>query len=422
MVPSIATPEVAKINTIADIIASCINTTSSSSGACLALFGAAVATPTSLAATTNFATSYNPLPATGDTLQAALFMLQNPTDAGTVYTSCNGTTVTSNIACLFSLASGYPQYPGLSTAPTDWTIGVTYASTSTQTVSGTTVGYLNEPEYLAIDKSGNVWINNYVVPTATGYGNGLTELNPQGGIMQQALTGMNQLQGPRIPVIDPSGNIWSPNLGATSASSAVGYAKTVTEYTPSNSTAKLYTVAGGPFELASDGAGNIFVAETSTAVTNTGGGSGTPGADVEEITAGSATTTAPTVISPTTGYTATVYGSIEVDSQFRPWIASGATNVYALVPPATGTTYTLLTTSSGVVDAAGLALDSGNNAFVSNYASTGAQLDKFDIASGAIATAAGPFTPAGLGKAQYTAIDGARQHLDNGIRPARQVR
>ena len=337
-------------------------------------------------------------------------MLQNPTSAGTQVTSCNGATTTTNLQCLFSLVPSTPPFTALTAAPTDWTLGVTYASASTQTVGGATVGYLNEAEYVAVDKSGNIWVNNYVVPTGTGYGNGMTELSPQGGILQQVLTGQNLLVGPRIPVVDPSGNVWMPNLGSNTASNAVGYATTVVEF-PANGTSTsgvTYNVAGGPFAVASDGAGDIFVAETTKAVTNTSTGNGTPGADVEEIPAGATAGSTATVISPTgSSYAASIYASLAVDSAFRPWVTSDSTAVNLFVPPTSGTTYTLVSTTTGVTDSVGIGIDSSNNALVSNYASSAPTTDKFSATSSTITPATGSPYSAGPLKAQYSAIDGA---------------
>jgi len=407
-----ATPEVAKINTIADILAACINTTSASSGPCNALYAAATPVPTALAAATNFATSYSPQPTAQDTLQAALFMLQNPASAGTQVTSCNGATTTTNLQCLFSLVSATPPFTAVTAQPTDWTVGVTYSSTSTQTVGASTVGYLNEPEYLAVDKSGNVWINNYVVPTGTGIGNGMTELSPTGGILQQVLTGSNLLNGPRIPVIDPSGNIWSPNVGSTSKTSTLGYVKSVVEF-PVNGTStsgNLFNTNGaGPFALASDGAGNIFVAETTTAVANTGGGVGTPGGQIEEITAGATSGSTATIISPTgTAYAASIYASMAVDSNFDVWVSSDAALMSAFTPPTSGTTYNYLSTTSGVTDSVGTAIDKANNVFVANYVTGGAVENKFILSGGAITPVTGsPYSGTGLTKSSYSVIDGS---------------
>ena len=406
-----ATPEVAKINTIADILAACINTTGSTSGTCSTLYSAA--TPPQVRTATNFSSSYNPAPVADDTLQALLFMLQNPTSAGTQVTSCNGgaaNTYSSNIACLYSLVSAQPPFPDLAGAPNDWTIGVTYASPSTQTVSSATVPYLGYPEYLAIDKNGDVWVANSV-NTTTGYGGGTTELSPTGGIMQEVFTGQNLAQGPRVPVIDPSGNVWVPNAGSTSKTSTVGYYNTVVEYKPSTSSTLFYMTGYGPSALASDGNGNIFVATSSAVIAGTSSGQYTPAGDVEYIANNAVSGSTASVIYPSGGsYAASAYSSAQLDSNFRLWVTSDSTTLQALLPPATGTTYSILTTSNDVTGSVGVAIDNSNDVFVSNYGSTAADLGEYDLNAGgtAITEATGsPFAGPAIVKAVYTAIDGA---------------
>ena len=402
-----ATPEVAKINTMADVLAACVNTTGSTSSACISL--EAAATPPTVPSATNFPTAYGTSPVAGDTLQALLFMLTNPADAGTQVTTCNGTSTTSNLACLYSLASSSPPFTGLTAAPTDWTVGVTYASASTQTVASNTVAYLSFPTFLAVDKLGNIWVTNAVNAYTAATGNGLTELSPTGGIEQQVM--VNSVFGPKIPTIDPAGNVWVPNFGSssTSASNTVGYEKTVVEFPANGSASSINTfnVAGGPFSIASDGAGNIFVAEATATISSTGGDN-TPGADIEKIPVNSTSGTTGTVISPSTyaGHGSDAFAVLAVDNNFRLWVDNDSTTVMAYLP---GTPYSELTTSSGVTDGTGLAIDSNNNVWVANYITTApSKIDEFTITSGAIAAVGGsPYSVTDLTKTYYTVLDGA---------------
>jgi len=402
-----ATPEVAKINTMADVLAACVNTTGSTSSACTSL--EAAATPPTLASATNFPVAYGTSPAAGDTLQALLFMLTNPADAGTQVATCNGSATTSNLACLYSLASSTPPFTGVTAAPTDWTVGVTYASASTQTVSSNTVAYLSLPTFVAVDKLGNIWVGNNVTPYTASTGNGLTELSPTGGILQQVL--VNSVFGPKIPTIDPAGNVWVPNFGSssTSASNTIGYEKTVVEFPANGSSSSINTfnVAGGPFSIAADGAGNIFVAEA-TATLTTASGDNTPGADIEEIPVSSASGTTGTVISPSTyaGHKADAFSVLAVDNNFRLWVDNDSTTVMAYSP---GTPYTELATTAGVTDGTGLAINSSNDVWVANYISSNSVIDEFTITSGPAITAVGgsPYTVTGLTKTYYTVLDGA---------------
>jgi len=118
-----ATPEVSKLNLIANIISACVNAASSTATPCTTLFGAAVPPPA-----TNVTSFNSSMPAPTDTLQALYYMFTNPTSS----TSASSLT-TTNINTLFGLAGGVgaPYIPSLSPAPTDWTLSIAYSSTST---------------------------------------------------------------------------------------------------------------------------------------------------------------------------------------------------------------------------------------------------------------------------------------------------
>ena len=106
-----ATPESAKLNTVADILAACVNSagTSDSNGFCTTLFNDTV--PTGGTAAT-------------DTLEAAVYMSLNPTSTNSVSSWPNS--CTSNICALYALASATPPFTGVGTQPTDWTLGIQY--------------------------------------------------------------------------------------------------------------------------------------------------------------------------------------------------------------------------------------------------------------------------------------------------------
>jgi hypothetical protein len=411
-----AIPEFAKINTMANILAACINTTSNTSTGCTTLFTNAVP-PASSAVTSQPGTTINPTTylTAVDTLQAAYYMLVNPTDGGT-----------AALGNLFTLGGTgiVPFQPALTAAPTDWNIGVTYASTSSPTTNVPVLGFA---EYLAVDANGNIWVANHETASATSnppLAASLVELSPTGGVIQQVLTG-GQLYGPGEIAIDPAGNVWVPNFGTTTPTSPFGYQKTVVEFPASGSpaTGKVFNVAGGPFGVASDGVGNIFVGEATKAITNTGGGNGTPGADVEEIPAGSAAGTTPTVISSVIpGYAADLFSAIEVDSKYRVYLTSDVSSLFALIPTASGsgsaTTYAYNSALVGTVSSTGLAslaIDNADHAWATNFVNmTTSQgpLYEFSItgAAGSQVLAANPssgVTGGGLDFISLSAVDGA---------------
>lgn len=109
----------AEVNTLANMLAACVNSTGSTSAACTTLFNNALSGGMTGTAPT-------------DTTTAALNIAHNPG---------------ANVSNLFGLQGGSPPFvPDLSTAPNDFTIAITY-----------TGGGLDAPWGLAIDGGGNVW-------------------------------------------------------------------------------------------------------------------------------------------------------------------------------------------------------------------------------------------------------------------------
>lgn len=204
-----ATVEIAKINTIANILASCVN--SDGTTPCSTLFQ--LVSPTGSAAA-------------ADTIQAALYLAQNPIE---------------NLNTIYSLQGASPPFqPNLATAPFDWTLGVIY------TGSG-----LNAPSQLAVDASGNVWVTN----AASGTAAGLVELTPNGQAAAGSpfLTGAGTpLNGPQAVAIDTLGNIWN----AESASAT----NSLVRYVPGTNTYSTLPAVSGclPYGLTIDGSNNVF--------------------------------------------------------------------------------------------------------------------------------------------------------------------
>ncbi len=289
------TPEEAKLDTLADILAACVNTDGSATN--------------NNSQPTNCYTLYNDVssPAVSDTLQAAYYLATNPT-------SKTGTT--SNITALYNLATPTSPYqPTLSAAPSDWTVGVTYGSNSAQTVSGTSVYLLTRPETVAIDSVGNVWIDNYSSTTLGAVGNSVTELSPTGAPMKQVFASSTTFAGSFSLAIDPSNNVYATSYGKSGT-----FGSQVFEYTAGGAT-NTFTTAAGPTALTSDGAGDIFVTTTS----GTGGG-----ADLEAIPPSSTTGTVATQLA--TNITDSSFSEIAVDSNGTLWVGT------AVSPSSTSTT------------------------------------------------------------------------------------
>ena len=201
--PTGAVAPVAEIDTLADILASCVNTTGASSANCTALFSATGAS---------------------DTFGAALAIAKNP-----------GTAAITN---LFTIAggTGAPFQPTLPTQPGDFTLALNYNAGGT----------LATPYALAADASGNIWVANETGTT-------ITELSPSGAVLAApTATGLTGAQG---IAVDTLGNVWVAN---TAGNSVIKFTLTSGSVSATNS----FTGNGisAPTAIAFDSANNAFVA------------------------------------------------------------------------------------------------------------------------------------------------------------------
>src|SRR6185437_14891860 len=160
-----------EINTLADILAACVNTSSGSSTACSTLFSNVTGAP-------------------GNTLLAALQIALHPAN---------------NVSSLYALAGGAPPFqPTLGAAPNDWTIALSFNMGSTL------------PRQLAIDSGGNVWTTNFVGGGTTSTLSKINTLGvPQNG--SPFHTNMNGASGLAIDIADDA---W---VGNTGNGTLVGY-------------------------------------------------------------------------------------------------------------------------------------------------------------------------------------------------------
>jgi hypothetical protein len=226
-----ATPESAKLYTIANILAACVNSDGSGTSPCQTTLFSSV-TPAGGAAPT-------------DTLQAAVYMSQNPT-------SNNANTSATNMAALYGLQTGTAPFVGVGTQPNDWTIGIQYTDTTAGTL-------LTEPMSVAADVLGNIWVLNGNTTTSVG---SLVELSPSGTPIVNALTSTTAGAGigaavPRNLAIDLTGNVWV----TTSTGSAY-----VFEYLPGSGTSSTFATSKSSYGIAIDGNNNVFVgSESATA-------------------------------------------------------------------------------------------------------------------------------------------------------------
>lgn len=162
--PATNTIETGKVDALADIIATCVN--SDGTTPCQTLFNTI-----GLCSTT----------CTSDTFSAALYVVQHPWISATRV---------SNMFGLIGTTAAYPT--SLSAAPHDWTLSMTI-----------TGGGLYMPTDLALDSAGNVWVADY-------YG-AVSAFNPQG----TALSPTNGFgYGTLLPeifglAVDGNNNVWA---------------------------------------------------------------------------------------------------------------------------------------------------------------------------------------------------------------------
>ncbi len=274
-----------KINTLADLLAPCVNSASGASTACGSLFSAATPLGKTQAA---------------DTITAALYIAQNPDH---------------EVSTLFRLlTASAPFQPQLASAPKDWMLFVTFSG-----------GGLNGPTSPAVDGSGNVWVSNYygVASAFSPLGAPLASTGYTGG-------GLNESYG---IAIDTSNNIWIANEQSPGGvNSGLG---TITKL---NSSGQLLSGSSGfgvggiyfPIGVAADPNGNMWVADygnSKVTLLDSFGAS----------------------LSGTAGWGGTSLNfpvAIAVDSHHNAWVANQSANTITKIS-ADGTTTTVITCCEG---------------------------------------------------------------------------
>jgi hypothetical protein len=226
--PANAALPVTEINTLADILQACINssggTASDTSTSCGKLFSLTGGSSTT------------------DTVTAAMVIAQHPG---------------ANVASLNLLRSSSPSFTmalDVNKPPTDWTIAIAYTDPS-----------LNAPKSIAADQTGNIWVANLLGNSVTEFGPTGAAISPSGGYTA------GNLGNPASIAIDQSGNAWTANLGNSS----------VTKIAPGG-TASNFGNNGlaGPISVAIDASGDVFLGNVSSssvsAFTNSGATLTTP--------------------------------------------------------------------------------------------------------------------------------------------------
>lgn len=330
--PAIATVPRAEINTLGAILSGCVNSngSTSSTAACGRLFAAS--TP-----------SGGTTPA--DTVGAALDIARNPSH---------------NVGSLYStIPSNSPFQPTLATAPSDWTLAITYSSP-----------VLKTPSDLAIDSQGNAW-----VLSSTGSNSSSVSILNISGIsatFAQSGTSFGRM------ALDSYDDPWLTNA----------YASNVVELNSSGSRATLNPFSGagiqGPGPLAFDGSGNVWIANS--------------GPSVSKLSANGA------ALSSGTGFSTAGIGStaLALDTSGNVWVADSANNKIEVLSQTgaaiSGSPYS----SAGLNGPFAIAIDSVGGAWVANR--TGSSLSR--LTSFGDTVAGSPYYGGGLTAPIDLAIDG----------------
>ncbi len=348
------TPETAKINTLANIISACINNNANGDAtACTTL--ESNATPPTAATTSQPGGTFA---GATDLLTALYYVMTNPTNGGT-----------SHLNAIYGIApgTGAPYQPTLSTAPTDWTIGVTYSSTSNCTNGD---GFFDRPYDLKLDARGNVWIDNG--PNTNG---NLARMQFDG----MPLTCTAVAAESRGSTIDDQGNIW---VGSFSTNN-------IYRYNPNTGVTLTFTTLAPVVAITADGSDNVFFSTYA-------------GTALYEIVSG-ATTTIPIPPVPISSTMGNAPAQIMVDASGTIWGSTGTTAVTATAATA-GVYATTPYTVSG--NSYGISIVPGN---AGNIFSSSQNTNSIDLL-GSTGNEASNFPAYGGGLNNPTAIsaDGAR--------------
>jgi len=342
-----------EINTLANILAACVNSTGPTSTQCSTLFS-------------NAASSAS---ATTDTATAALNIAHNPGPSSTI------------VGNLFGLQTpSSPFQPMLPTAPNDFTIAIGY-----------TGGGLNSPVPLAIDAAGDVWVGN----TASG-ANNVSEFSPLGAPVTSSPFSGGGIVDPYSIAIDKSGNLWTANVTPNSLSELSSAGAPI-------STSAGYTGGGlnAPYDIALDSLGHVWV------VNNVG-------SSLSEFTSTGSTPCTPLTTSPGDqgGGISNNPVSLAIDASGNIWISDsitlGALSEFYATGTSSGTAEsgTNGDTGGGLNDPWGLAVDGSGNVWLADSGTGANRISLFGAGGTAISSATG-YTGGGLNIPEGIAIDGA---------------
>ena len=333
-----------EINTLANILAACVNSTGPSSTQCSTLFTNATNNSVDAA----------------DTATAALYIAQNPGP---------GPTAMSNLFGLQTASSPFqPPLPSMP-VPNDFTIAISYTGAG-----------MNGPTPVAIDAAGDVWVGN------TGSGaNSVSELNNAGSPVTGSPFSGGGIDDPSSIAIDKSGNIWTVNA-ANNSLSEISNSGTPAMNSP-------YSGGGldGPTSLAFDASSHVWVVNNTGVSLSEFSSSGSPITSSSGDTGGG--------INNPLGLAVDALGDLWVTDS----IALGAISEFNGGTASSGASGD---TGGGLKDPSGIAVDPSGNLWISNSGSTANTISQFGAGGTAISSSTG-YSGGGLSIPEGIAVDGA---------------
>ena len=291
---------VVELNTLADIMASCVNSTTSgatgstTSNACTLLYAA---TPSIAGSTPT------------NTLQAFVNLARNPASAAAM----------SGTVGLFSQISSTPPFvTALTTAPTDWALAICYNASTASALT------LAKPYWLTLDANDTVYVGGSAVTTTTPALFGLSVYGNTVPLFGSMAAGT----ATRGIATDLLGNVWVDNngTGLYRFSLSAGGAPAGT-----------FTTLASATPIAIDAANNVWVGHAVSTVAN-----------VDEFAYNSTTTSWGTTANYTALTAANTYG-LAVDANQNIWAGTYGSTTTVDVLANTGTASAPAYTSSGTV-------------------------------------------------------------------------
>ena len=386
----------ALINSLANILSGCVNSTTNSTN-CGFVFAFCRANGLSGTVPT-------------DTATAAINMAHNP----------------ANTQAFQLIPAVGPFQPSLSSTPNDFAIAITFT------------GGLNLPYAIAIDSLGNAWVSNISVNPSHSYS--ISKFSPLGVSLSgtSGYTG-GGLTGPTAIAIDTSNNVWVTNF----SSGGSGIGNSLSEF--SNSGTAISTSAGfsggglfGPYVIAMDIFNDAFVGNNGTGSSgfnlSVAQPNGTPFSPSTGFTGGGINSPGGIAIDPngtvwvtnnnnsvTLNFTGALSSdatnssgngfntplAIAIDHQNLAWIVNQGSNSLLIATQTTRVvTHVSAATGGGLNAPLFIALDGAGNAWVTNANSPNNAISEFNNAGTALSTSTGFYGKSASGTAGI-AVDGS---------------